>query len=73
MSKFESKDNFRSSNDDQWNSDRPKEAGRAYDGPAGMEPEGLIESNWEQVKLMALNIYFKKNSCSVRLVFYFAL
>ena len=34
---------------DEWNSDRPKEEGRSYDGPAGMEPEGLIESNWEQV------------------------
>merc|ERR1712002_956184 len=37
-------------NDDQWNSDRPKEeSGSGYDGPAGMEPDGLIESNWEQV------------------------
>merc|ERR1712168_925720 len=36
--------------DDQWNSDRPKkEDGEEYSGPAGMEPDGLIESNWEQV------------------------
>merc|ERR1711970_1140948 len=37
-------------NDDQWNSDRPKEeSGSGYDGPAGMEPDGLIESNWDEV------------------------
>ena len=34
---------------DDWNSDRPKEEGRGYDGPAGMEPDGTIESNWEEV------------------------
>jgi len=33
---------------DEWNSDRPKEENR-YDGPAGMEPDGLIESNWDEV------------------------
>jgi len=36
------------SRNDEWNSDRPKE-GQDYSGPAGMEPDGLIESNWEQV------------------------
>merc|ERR1711970_1292344 len=37
-------------NDDQWNSDRPKEeSGSGYDGPAGMDPDGLIESNWDEV------------------------
>merc|ERR1712121_537292 len=37
-------------NEDQWNSDRPKEeSGSGYDGPAGMEPDGLIESNWDEV------------------------
>jgi translation initiation factor 4A len=36
---------------DEWNSDRPKEDGgdRKYDGPAGMEPEGIIDSNWDEV------------------------
>lgn len=36
---------------DEWNSDRPKEDGvdRKYDGPAGMEPEGVIDSNWDEV------------------------
>jgi len=24
----------------------------AYDGPAGMEPDGVIESNWNQVCLV---------------------
>jgi len=37
-------------NEDQWNSDRPKEeSGSGYDGPAGMDPDGLIESNWDEV------------------------
>merc|ERR1712002_754035 len=35
---------------DEWNSDRPKEeSGSGYDGPAGMEPDGLIESSWNEV------------------------
>jgi len=36
---------------DEWNSDRPKDEGgdRKYDGPAGMEPEGVIDSNWDEV------------------------
>jgi len=34
---------------DEWNSDRPKEDSQGYDGPAGMDPDGLIESNWEEV------------------------
>jgi len=35
---------------DEWNSDRPKESEEnKYDGPAGMEPEGVIDSNWDEV------------------------
>merc|ERR1712013_114200 len=36
---------------DEWNSDRPKDEGgdRKYEGPAGMEPEGVIDSNWDEV------------------------
>jgi len=37
------------SRNDDWNNDREKESGGGYDGPAGMDPEGLIESNWEEV------------------------
>lgn len=33
---------------DEWNSDRPKDEGK-YDGPAGMEPDGVIDSNWDEV------------------------
>jgi hypothetical protein len=44
------------SRNDDWNSERPKEEARAYDGPAGMEPEGLIESNWDEVRML-FNIY----------------
>jgi len=43
--------NYEESRNDEWKSDRPKEAegeGK-YDGPAGMEPDGLIESNWDEV------------------------
>ena len=36
---------------DEWNSDRPKEDGSKYDGPAGMEPDGVIDSNWDEVSL----------------------
>merc|ERR1712142_179070 len=35
-----------------WPSDRPapeNERGGGYDGPAGMDPDGLIESNWDEV------------------------
>merc|ERR1712168_15162 len=36
--------------DDQWNSDRPKkEDGEEYSGPAGIEPDGVIESNYDEV------------------------
>merc|ERR1712127_917461 len=34
---------------DEWNSYRPKEEGNKYDGPAGMEPDGVIDSNWDEV------------------------
>jgi len=37
------------SRNDEWTSDRPKDESQGYDGPAGMEPDGLIESNWEEV------------------------
>ena len=40
---------------DEWNSDRPKEDGSKYDGPAGMEPDGVIDSNWDEVNS---NFYF---------------
>merc|ERR1712032_1102337 len=33
---------------DEWNSDRPAEE-RKYDGPAGMDPDGVIDSNWDEV------------------------
>ena len=41
---------------DEWNSDRPSEE-RKYDGPAGMDPDGVIDSNWEEVSLR-LHIFF---------------
>ena len=44
------------SRNDDWSSDRPKEE-RGYDGPAGMEPDGLIESNWDEVISKILNIW----------------
>jgi translation initiation factor 4A len=34
---------------DEWNSERPKDEGKGYDGPAGMEPDGMIDSNWDEV------------------------
>ena len=34
---------------DEWNSDRPQEE-RKYDGPAGMDPDGVIDSNWDEVR-----------------------
>jgi len=34
---------------DEWNSERPKEERRGHDGPAGMDPEGVIDSNWDEV------------------------
>merc|ERR1712045_753667 len=44
----------RSPAQDEWESNRPESEERSsrgggYDGPAGMDPEGLIESNWEEV------------------------
>lgn len=42
-----------SRNDDQWSGDSkngPSESDQpAYDGPPGMEPDGIIESNWDVV------------------------
>jgi len=50
-------------NDDQWSGDSkngPTESEQpTYDGPPGMDPEGIIESNWDVV--------------SKQLLFYFAL
>merc|ERR1719251_247059 len=38
------------SRNDEWNSDRPRESEeRKYDGPAGMDPDGVIDSNWEEI------------------------
>jgi len=34
---------------DEWGSDRPKDEASKYDGPAGMEPDGVIDSNWDEV------------------------
>jgi len=34
---------------DEWGSDRPKDESSKYDGPAGMEPDGVIDSNWDEV------------------------
>jgi len=36
------------SRNDEWNSDRPQEE-RKYDGPAGMDPDGVIDSNWDEI------------------------
>jgi len=37
------------SRNDEWNSDRPREEEKKYDGPAGMDPDGVIDSNWEEI------------------------
>jgi len=34
---------------DEWNTDRPKAEEGKYDGPAGMEPDGVIDSNWDEI------------------------
>ena len=47
---------------DEWNSDRPKEDGSKYDGPAGMEPDGVIDSNWDEVT----TDYFEKDTNNCR-------
>merc|ERR1712045_924136 len=44
----------RSPAQDEWESNRPESEERSsrgggYDGPAGMDPEGLIDSNWNEV------------------------
>lgn len=42
-------------NDDQWPGDSkngPSESEQpTYDGPPGMDPDGIIESNWDVVSL----------------------
>jgi hypothetical protein len=30
----------------------PNEKDQSYDGPPGMDPDGIIESNWEEVSSM---------------------
>ena len=35
---------------DEWNSDPPQEEERQDDGPAGLDPNGVIDSNWEEVE-----------------------
>ena len=42
--------------EEQWTSDRPasetrdeNRGGPGYDGPAGMDPDGVIDSNWDEV------------------------
>ncbi len=48
---------YRENSDDQWGPDikngPEKNEKGDYDGPVGMEPEGVIESNWDQVNLLA--------------------
>ena len=44
-----------SSNDDNWTSNREtseasdRAGGQNYEGPAGMDPDGVIDSNWDEV------------------------
>ena len=45
---------------DEWNSDRPQEE-RKYDGPAGMDPDGVIDSNWDEVSEQRGRICFIEN------------
>ncbi|XP_013779140.1 eukaryotic initiation factor 4A-I-like [Limulus polyphemus] len=35
--------------DEKYGSDERRQGDQEYDGPPGMEPDGIIESNWEQV------------------------
>ena len=46
---------------DEWNSDRPQEE-RKYDGPAGMDPDGVIDSNWDEVRRKSGHILVKKST-----------
>lgn len=57
------------SRNDDWSSDRPKEE-RGYDGPAGMEPDGLIESNWDEVSSKILNIWASVVYIYWKMIFY---
>ena len=47
---------------DEWNSDRPQEE-RKYDGPAGMDPDGVIDSNWDEVR-KKMSTYFGQEKYS---------
>ena len=51
---------------DEWNSERPKEERRGHDGPAGMDPEGVIDSNWDEVGIHVItcNILYRRDSLS---------
>ena len=46
---------------DESNSDRPQEE-RKYDGPAGMDPDGVIDSNWDEVRRKSGSIFVKKST-----------
>ena len=46
---------------DEWNSDRPQEE-RKYDGPAGMDPDGVIDSNWDEVSKKLGHILVQKST-----------
>ena len=52
---------------DEWNSDPPLEEERQDDGPAGIDPNGVIDSNWEEVEgrgvVFILLSYFSIKVC----------
>ena len=56
---------YRESFEENWGSDKNgpglKDEKAEYDGPAGMEPEGVIESNWDQVNIFAIIILCLKS------------
>lgn len=49
-------------NDDQWPGDSkngPSESEQpTYDGPPGMDPDGIIESNWDVVSILLAILYY---------------
>ncbi|CAD1479346.1 unnamed protein product, partial [Heterotrigona itama] len=53
-------------NDDQWAGDSkngPSESDQqTYDGPPGMEPDGIIESNWDVVSSKVFQTKLKSSS-----------
>jgi hypothetical protein len=42
----------------------PNEKDQSYDGPPGMDPEGIIESNWDEVSQITFCVRLF-NSCLV--------